>query len=74
MWNIDIENRVRDMSAEAENPHARLLDTMTETDDSAKSGRIALRRFVERCRQALRGHTASTRAIQSRPASVASGK
>jgi len=74
MWNIDIETRIRDLNAEAENHNARLLDTMTETDGSAKSTRIALARIVERFTQALGQKAKSVRALSGRQAPIVSSR
>lgn len=74
MWNIDIETRVRELNTQAENRSARLLDTMTETDGSAKLGRIALSRLAERCMGALGRKAGKFRSFPARPASIAPGK
>ena len=74
MWNIDIENRVRDLNTQAENRSARLLDTMTETDGSAKRGRIALARFAERCMGALGRKVGKYRLPPVPRTSIAQGK
>ena len=74
MWNIDIETRMRDLNAEAENHNTRLLDTMTETDGSAKSTRIALARIVERFTQALGQKAKSVRTLSSRQAPIVSSR
>lgn len=74
MWNIDIETRVRDLNTQAENRSARLLDTMTETDGSANTGRIALARIVERFKRVFGHPIGGSAAHASRPASVASGR
>ncbi len=74
MWNIDIETRIRDLNAEADNRHARLLDTMTETDGSAKSGRFVITRIVERVKQAFGVPSRSSHPALSRPTFVVSSK
>jgi hypothetical protein len=74
MWNIDIETRIRDLNAAAENRQARLLDTMTETDGSANTGRIALARIVERFKRAFGHPLGGSAAHAPRSASVASGR
>lgn len=74
MWNIDIETRIRDLNTEAENRSARLLDTMTETDGSAKRGRFALARLAERCMGVFGRKAGKYRLLPARPASIAPGK
>lgn len=74
MWNIDIETRIRDLNAEAENHQVRLLDTMTETDGSANTGRIALARIVERFKRAFGNSVSRSAARAPRPASAASAR
>jgi hypothetical protein len=76
MWNIDIETRIRDLNATAEDRQrqVRLLDTMTETDGSANTGRIALARIVERFKRVFGHPIGGSAAHASRPASVASGR
>lgn len=74
MWNIDIETRVRNLSAEANDRHARLLDTMTETDGSANSGRRLISRLAEGVKQAFIAPGRPPRPIASRLASMVSGK
>jgi len=63
MWNVDIETRIRDLHVQANDRHARLVDTMTETDGSAKSGRVARARIVERLKQAFASSSRSSRPI-----------
>jgi hypothetical protein len=67
MWNIDIETRIRDLNAEAENRRARLLDTMTETDGSAKDRPLGDSTIVQRIKQALCALRHRSRAVFSRP-------
>lgn len=74
MWNIDIETRIRDLNATAEDRQVRLLDTMTETDGSANTGRIALARIVERFKRVFGHPIGGSAAHASRPASLASGR
>jgi hypothetical protein len=74
MWNIDIENRIRDLNAQAGDRHVRLLDTMTETDGSAKLGRIVVRRILERIKQSFGSPGRFSRPVVSRSASAVSGK
>ena len=45
MWNIDIENRVRELEAQAKHQDSRPFDTMTDTDDSAKPVTLLLKRI-----------------------------
>jgi len=74
MWNLDIETRIRELDREADDRQARLLDTMTETDGSAKSGHIALARIVERIKNALGTLSSSSKSAGSYPGSIVSGK
>ncbi len=72
MWNIDIETRIRDLNAEAEDHRARLLDTMTETDGSAKGRPFGDSPIVQRIKQALGALRHRSRALLSRPVSTIS--
>lgn len=74
MWNIDIENRIRHLDAEAEDHQARLFNTMTETDGSAKGGSQLISRIVQRMRQTFGASSGSSRPAVSRPVSLVSGK
>jgi hypothetical protein len=66
MWNIDIENRIRELNARGDDRHVRLLDTMTETDDSAKSGPRAVRRIIDRVKRAIAAPRHASRPVVSR--------
>ncbi len=74
MWNIDIETRVRNLSAEANDRQTRLLDTMTETDGSANSGRRLISHLAERVKQMFMAPSRRSRPIASRQASMVSGR
>ena len=74
MWNLDIETRIRDLNRETGNRHARLLDTMTETDGSANSGRMALARIVERFKTAFGALVSPSKPVVSYPNSIVSSK
>ncbi len=74
MWNIDIETRVRNLSAEANDRHTRLLDTMTETDGSANNGRRLISRLAERVKQMFIAPSQRSRPIASHQASMVSGR
>ena len=72
MWQTenDLHARIRDLNCGAGDHYAQLIDTLTETDGSAKSGAQPVGQLKDRVKRAIARIGIGSQATMSEPASV----